>query len=599
MKRLLHLILTLMIALCAPVALSAQGETKEYRSETLGVAFQYPAAWVVRSGMGEMTVIVAAQADLDALTNGGTPQNVIFSLSLTSFRLLNIQNPDDFAGVLARLAGPGRAAPTPVNIGGAAGLRLTLPDELNNIVSDTAILSVGGRRVAILRGVATLSAWRNGGERQFAQMTETVRFFPPPAEADLDRVGTVLWQRPMPDLPNMVGISVSPSGANLYITDRDLGIYRLNASGTDGELFRPPEIGQFAGILTLRDGNQYLADPGSNTLWLRPVGETAVRRVLGGQVGTGRGAFGVGSPRQFALANRSFYVLDENTNGLRVQVFNLGGTPITFWALSDKLPAGVTGAMIDVDSAGNLYVLAKGMAGLLKLNAAGSILARDLGADGLAGGEPLAFTIDRFDNFYIATADQGILHLDPDGKLVGVIGLPYDESAPPKPGQLGRPVALGFAPNAGLMYVVDAGKYPQIVAFSLDGNTATNLESGTRAGGALAYGQTVQGEITETAFLYTYTFTGQAGEKVTISVAAAGFDAFVDLVRPDGRVAAFNDDVQGPIPGLSATDSQIATYRLPISGEYTIRVTRFGREAARGPNTTGSFILRLEGGAGN
>lgn len=599
MKRLLCLILALIIVLPAPLALSAQGETKEYRSEPLGVAFQYPAAWVTRGGVGETTVIVATQADLDALTNGGTPENVIFSLSLTSFRLLSIQNPDDFAAVLGRLAGPGGAAPTPVTIGGAAGVRLLNVDEPNNLVSDTAILSVGGRRVAILRGVATLTAWRGGGEGQFARIVESVQFFPPPAEADIDRVGTVLWQRPMPDLPNMAGLSVSPSGANLYITDRDLGVYRLNASGTEGEITRPPEIGQFAGVLTLRDGNQYLADPGNNALWLRPVGESGVRRVLGGQVGTGRGAFGIGSPKQFALANRSFYVLDENTNGLRVQVFNLGGTPITFWSLADRVPADASGAMMDVDSAGNLYILAKGMAGILKLNAAGNVVTRDLGADGLAGGEPIALTIDRFDNFYIATADQGILHLDTDGKLVGVIGLPYDESAPPKPGQLGRPVALAFAPNSSLMYVVDAGKYPQIVAFSLDGNTATNLESGTRAGGALAYGQTAQGEISETGFFYTYTFTGKAGETVTISAAATGFDVYVDLVRPDGRIAAFNDDIKESVPGLAATDSQITAYRLPINGEYTIRVTRFGREAARGPNTTGSFILRLEGGAGN
>lgn len=583
------LVCAILIGALLPFTLAAAQSSTNYRSDVLGLSFDYPAEWIIREQLNTQTVIAAAESDLTALADGNKPQDLLFSVTISTLRQIGARNPDDFPAVLARVAGEQGIA-QPVRMGGANGLSITKTDIANDLATSTALLSVGQRRVAIVRGVSTLAVWMAGGERRFAELIAALSFFPPPNGINFDAVGVTLWQLPAASMPDLVDISVSANGATIWVTERNKGIWQVNANGVGGEVIRPAEVGVFGGIATLRDGTQYISDPATHALWLRQPGESTVRRVLGGQVGTGRGAFGPTSPRDFAFGNRVIYVLDVNEGGTRIQVFQLGGSPITFWAVT--LPEGAENPMMATDSEGSAYILAKGMAGILKMNAAGQVARREIGADALANTVPTAFEIDRFDNFYVATADQGILHLDNDGQLMGVIGEPYDESAPPKPGQLGRPVALVLDPTGGPMYVVDVGKYPQIVAFALDGNTAVSLEAGTVATGELTYGQTVEGTITEASFFHEYTFMGKAGDTVTITVSSGAFDTYVDLRRPDDKTIAANDDAG--VPGLAATDAQIKDLKLPTNGEYTIRVTRFGREAAKGG---GAYTLKLEGKA--
>lgn len=391
-----------------------------------------------------------------------------------------------------------------------------------------------------------------------------------------------------------MSLAVTPEGTTLLATDRTRGVWQINTNGVPSGMIQQADIASYAGIAVQRDNTLYIADPQQHMLWIRTPKDNALRRLLGGQVGTGRGAFGETSPTQFALTARYVYVLDENENGLRVQLFNYGGTPITFWAISNELPEGASNPRIAVDGEGNLYVYARGMDGLLKINAAGNVVEREIGAAALAGSEVTAFVVDRFDNFYMATSDQGILHLEADGTLIGVIGEPYDESAPPKSGQLARPIALALDPTSTILYVADVGKYPQIVAFALDGNTAVNLASGTKAGSPIAYGEALEGEITEKAFFILHTFEGKVDEAVNITLRGIGFDAYVDVLLPDGNVLAYADDLGKADGNLSATDAVITALKLPQNGTYTLRVTRFGREAAHGANTTGNYELRLE-----
>jgi hypothetical protein len=125
---------------------------------------------------------------------------------------------------------------------------------------------------------------------------------------------------------------------------------------------------------------------------------------------------------------------------------------------------------------------------------------------------------------------------------------------------------------------------------ALSGNAAVNVQSATVNMGAIAYGQTLNGEITNDGFLRTYSFTGASGEIVTITAKSADgkLDMYVDLLGVDGTRIAANDDAK--LAGSAPTDAQIGSFRLPSNGTYTIRVTRFGRETT---SATGAYTVTL------
>jgi hypothetical protein len=587
---LILLISVLMPATVArPIPAVAQGALKEYRSDVFGLAFQYPSDWGIREQLVTQTILAASEADLKAIGESQKPAGLIFSITITSMRQIGARSLDDFGGLLGRISGEATRPITNIRVGGADGLVTAMTSSAQDVATQTAILSIGKRRVAIIRGVATATGWVTGGKMQFEAILNTMSFFPPPNGIDIDGVGTAFWQLSASDvgLLDLTDISISVDGSTLYVTERSKGVWEISANGISRGITRPPEVGAFGGVVVLRDGSRYFTDPVNHVLWLSLPTEPAMRKLGRGEVGAGRGAFGPNSPSQFGFAPRYIYILDENESGPRIQLFSFTGVPQTFW----RLPAGIENPRMAIDGDGNAYILGKNTNGIIKVNAAGAVSEDRIATDILANSEILGLAMDRFDNFFVATADQGILHLNGDGRLIGVIGEPYDESAPPKPGQLARPIAMALTPGGGPMYVVDAGsKYPQIVAFALDGNTAVSLEAGTRDGGVITDGQTVSGSIAVATFLYTYTFDGKAGEVVTITMQGGDkIDAYVDLLRPDGKLAAANDDAK--VSGLAAKDAQIKEFVLPADGTYTIRATRFGREASR---QVGDFTLKLE-----
>jgi serine protease Do len=130
-----------------------------------------------------------------------------------------------------------------------------------------------------------------------------------------------------------------------------------------------------------------------------------------------------------------------------------------------------------------------------------------------------------------------------------------------------------------------------VVAFVLDRNLTESVARGSADQGAISYGERRFGALTDQIFLHTYTFEGKAGESVTITLRSAEFDAYLELIGVDGKPLAANDDIGALTGSLSATDAQIAAFTLPQDGRYTVRVTRFGRETARG--VFGSYELQL------
>ncbi len=585
--------LTLFIALFAltisifPSRQAAAQSSQVYRSDMFGVTFQYPAGWSLKEQPATQTVIVLSAEDAKAIEAGKEPGGLVFSVALSTFRQIGVEAINELGERLKTIAATPDASPKGTKIGGADGLSVDVLDGNSGVAGSTAMLSIGRRRVAVVRGVATIRAWASGGAKaQYDDLLSTLSFFPPTNADQLDRLGQIMWQVSDPRFGAFADVGASADGASVLVSDPVNGIWTLSANGAVTDVKKYEQIGAYGTLGLFRDGTRYIADPVNHAVWLiQPTG--AIKKLLGGTVGTARGQFGADSPRVFTFGyGNTLNILDNTEKGTRIQVFGRGGDALTAWDIDP-----VQGGALTADENGYVYVVGTNTPGIIKLTAAGKVVAKDLGKSALSGSVLQAIVVDRFGNLYVATADSGVIKLNPDGGLEGVIGEPYDQAAPPKPGQLGKPVALALGQADNILYIADGGKFPQIMAVALNNNATINVQAGTKAMGTITYGGTLNGEITAAAFVNSYTFDGKAGDVVTITLQAAngsGLDTFVDLLGTDGLRVAANDDAK--VPGLAATDSQIASYKLPYNGTYTIRATRFGRETT---HAAGAYTLSL------
>lgn len=132
--------------------------------------------------------------------------------------------------------------------------------------------------------------------------------------------------------------------------------------------------------------------------------------------------------------------------------------------------------------------------------------------------------------------------------------------------------------------LADAGTYTvQARALSDDGVGAYTLKLTEAAPaptpGAIAFGQTIQGEIKEDGgrddegrAYAAYRFSGQEGARIQAIVRSGDFDAFVQIGRAsdEWEVLASDDDGLG-----EGTDSRL-TFKLPETGEYELRASPLG-----------------------
>jgi cobalamin biosynthesis Co2+ chelatase CbiK len=104
------------------------------------------------------------------------------------------------------------------------------------------------------------------------------------------------------------------------------------------------------------------------------------------------------------------------------------------------------------------------------------------------------------------------------------------------------------------------------------------------AGSMLSYGMTVTGNL-PSGGRDAYTFSGTAGDVITIDMISAEFDTFLELIGPNG-VEVTRDDDSGQ--GLNA---RIENFALPTTGTYTIIARGFA-------GASGSYTLTLSRGSG-
>lgn len=97
----------------------------------------------------------------------------------------------------------------------------------------------------------------------------------------------------------------------------------------------------------------------------------------------------------------------------------------------------------------------------------------------------------------------------------------------------------------------------------------------------ISIGDTVEGSLTATQLQARYTFTGEAGQLVTITLVSDAFDAYLTLEDADGMFIASDDDSGG------GRNARIGPLALPANGSFVIvAASLFGSE-------TGPYSLTL------
>ncbi|MBZ0278232.1 MAG: PPC domain-containing protein, partial [Anaerolineae bacterium] len=104
-------------------------------------------------------------------------------------------------------------------------------------------------------------------------------------------------------------------------------------------------------------------------------------------------------------------------------------------------------------------------------------------------------------------------------------------------------------------------------------------------GTPVALGQIVNGAITNEVPQVLYSYTGQAGDIITISMTATGggLDSYLQLLSPIGNPLYADDDGGGNLNAL------LGPYTLPETGTYTIAASRCCGNSPGG--STGTYTL--------
>jgi hypothetical protein len=107
----------------------------------------------------------------------------------------------------------------------------------------------------------------------------------------------------------------------------------------------------------------------------------------------------------------------------------------------------------------------------------------------------------------------------------------------------------------------------------------------------LASDDTVTGQISADNIIDAYSFTGKAGDIVTVRMdaTAGNLDAKLFLLDANGNVVAVNDDAIN----ASTTNAEVLNQTLVSDGLYTVLATRYGQEYG---GTAGPYNLTLTGG---
>jgi Bacterial pre-peptidase C-terminal domain len=180
-------------------------------------------------------------------------------------------------------------------------------------------------------------------------------------------------------------------------------------------------------------------------------------------------------------------------------------------------------------------------------------------------GQPISVSLNS------SVFDTYLYLLDPDKDIVEE----NDDSGDTSNSRIPAEEGVLTLPTTGTYFIGVNSYDPNVTgAYTVSLNSDANC-----AARGITYNQTVSGVLTTGSCLtkdagsyYTdlYTFSGTAGQQITIAENSTVFDAFLLLHTPSGANSVNDDDSGG---GTNALIPSGGTYVLPETGVYTIEVT--------------------------
>ncbi len=349
---------------------------------------------------------------------------------------------------------------------------------------------------------------------------------------------------------NLIGLAYA--GGQLFTADADLGVVQLDAaSGVVVAIYANPSLGLPSG-LAASESAVYVADSVRGCIWALDADS--------GDWTVAYEGFGPDAPASLALAPDGLYATNQTEEGLiQVRAFRTEGEiGITLgddFLAQPLLAVDPSGRVLALDADGRVYALTADGASLVGELNAGRALVN-------------AWTVDAGGGYWLATEDRGVLVIGLDGEPAAALGRIVANY--PLPGEVVHPRGVALAPN-GTVYVADSdGAFGAVTALS------TRVQAGRIGAARLTPGAVAQGALNGQTLAQEWTFSGTAGQWITLSAVDTGggaLDVALRLVAPDGRDEAYNDD-QAAADLPNPTDAQIADHRLAQTGVYQVWVER-------------------------
>jgi hypothetical protein len=557
-----------------PLSAAAQAETRPYDWIEADLGLVYPAEWEppvsTTTPDGRLALMMA-----QTLAN----QPDIRPLNTPTITLILIDNtepttdPAAFAEIyLTNQATPPTTSPIEVRFAGLTGFTLSGASADGTLFGIARASRADDGRVYVLVGRTPVEG-RNDFLRRYDAVAASIS--PLTDVSPVAPVYGVLWATIMTAAegdtallnPRALAYEV---GTGLIAVDADLGLLRIDSQTGDWTtLVNTPLIADVTDAAVSSSGSIYLADPACPCVRIFDASGIVQGELEG---------FAEGAPLSVAVApDGAVYATDVTETGFAVRVFR--GESVEVIALDPAVDAQpellieAFGRLLALASGGDAFVLDGGAFNLLLTLPAPPAFINDAAVVG--------------NRFVFAAGSEGVLLYDTVGE-VGAVGLLVNDT--PLPGEVVTPVAVAVGADE-TIYIADGnGAFGAITAMS------ANADPNRLGAQSLVLETTVQGLVSDDAPQQAWTYSGTAGERLTISaVDASGADQIdpaLRLIAPDGAELAYNND-QELADLFSPFDAQIVDVALPIDGTYTILVENGGGNGVYllGVNRTEPFDL--------
>ncbi len=585
--------------------------SKHYSNEDLGIEFDIPSEWVVLEE--DLRLTMGAESDLNLSEAGSVPVDLIILVRIATYTSLQLENASQLSEAILRLVPSGVTSgePSMVAYGNSNGYEVEYTLTESALTTRVMLLTTADGRIAIVRGIASESAWTAGAGQQLDNIMQTITFtLPENVENSFvsmpDEDGGVLWHYQTAQIREeqrieLGGVTFDQTGV-LYVAAGSRGFLALNQNNGSYVNFLGPIFADdnFIDVAISPDARLYFANATTNEeRRIMIVDRVGNLQQTWGEAGDGDGQFAEGMPRTIGITrNGDVWTVSEGhstapTN--RLYRFNQDGILLGTVDL-DTLYEGIENVRVAVNTADEQIYVMGSQGGIHVLSFNGSVVATGLAADFLSETDPIDIAVTPDGSLLVSTMGQGFLLFNTAGIAIDRFGYAYDAE------RGGAFLAGEYYHASGIVGDASGNAYfaethpetgfAQVQAFKFigEGNLPIAqqvLPAGERAsitdanasGGDISIGDTVRGTLNNRSNRHDYYVRVQAGDTILITMRDISANDTLDprLFLYDVNLNRLdeNDDIGVERGELQPTDSQIR-FTFNTGSTYVIRAARFG-----------------------